>query len=489
MMRALYQTLARCMSSEHSRVAERALQFFQNKSFESWMLQQPGYLEMGLQIVLPALVRREPSWNPTVRKMTYNVLVKLRIYNEEMFEMACNNIFSHVASIEPEPQTPPSNSGSTSAIVSTQKAEAQAVRSMTTSTPDFSLQAGMGNWRPPGKPGASSSGPSSRSMPPPTARLPGSSMLPSAKLPPGRGVAPWTVHSPSSQLPHRPDGSTKVAPPLTITGVAPWAMQHQIQPPTPPGTRQKRGAREAHMGALDELAKDDDDDGNSSTYSAMSVDEELRGGDRPSGLGYVLNYMTTIQPPDEEEGFSSWSRAQMAETPTYLPDLKFHGLVFGHDLGTGAFGSVRYARLIDKSKPRSQWPEYAVKVVSTEKIQEMGYEASIQREMAILRVLSHPGIARLVSSFRFHDGAYLVLEYASRGDLHTLLQKHGSLDLPSTRFVMGEVVAALASVHDLGFVYADLKPENIVITEPGHIKLSDFGGCRPVSEGAIELVK
>ena len=485
MMRALYQTLARCMSSEHSRVAERALQFFQNKSFESWVLQKPGYLELGMQIILPALVRREPSWNPTVRKMTYTVLVKLRDYNEEMFTMACNDIFSQTPPFEPEPETPPSNLDSTSAIVSSQNAEAEAVRSMATSTQDFSLRAGMGNWRPPGSAGASSS---LRSMPPPTARLPGSSVLPSTKLPPGKGVAPWTIHPPSSQLPHRPAGTTKAAPPLTITGVAPWAMQQQNQPPSSPGTRQKRGAREACMGALDETTKDDDDD-SSSTHSGMSVDEVLRADDCPSGLAYVLNYMKTIQPPAEEEGFSSWSRAQMAETPTYLPDLKFHGLVFGHDLGTGAFGSVKYARLIDKTKPRSQWPEYAVKVVSTEKIQEMGYEASIQREIAVLRVLSHPGIARLVSSFRFHDGAYLVLEYASRGDLHTLLQKHGSLDLASTRFVVGEVVAALASVHDLGFVYADLKPENIVITEPGHIKLTDFGGCRPVSAEAKELVK
>jgi len=45
---------------------------------------------------------------------------------------------------------------------------------------------------------------------------------------------------------------------------------------------------------------------------------------------------------------------------------------------------------------------------------------------------------------------------------------HGSLDEPSTRFVVGEVIAALRSVHDAGFVYGDLKPENVVITETGN---------------------
>ena len=123
------------------------------------------------------------------------------------------------------------------------------------------------------------------------------------------------------------------------------------------------------------------------------------------------------------------------------------------------------------------------------KIVEMGYEASVQREIATLRVLSHPCIARLVSSFRFGDGAYLVLEYASGGDLHSLISNKGSLDQDSTRFVIGEITSALASIHDLGFVYGDLKPENVLITETGHVKLTDFGGCRPLTEAAKELIR
>lgn len=48
-------------------------------------------------------------------------------------------------------------------------------------------------------------------------------------------------------------------------------------------------------------------------------------------------------------------------------------------------------------------------------------------------MFSHPGIARLVSAFRWRDGAYLVLEYASRGDLHSHVKEHGSLSEASTR--------------------------------------------------------
>ena len=57
------------------------------------------------------------------------------------------------------------------------------------------------------------------------------------------------------------------------------------------------------------------------------------------------------------------------------------------------------------------------------------------------------------------------------------------------RFVIGSVAAALWSIHERGFVYADCKPENILITETGHIKVTDFGGCRPVTLEANNLVK
>jgi serine/threonine protein kinase len=138
---------------------------------------------------------------------------------------------------------------------------------------------------------------------------------------------------------------------------------------------------------------------------------------------------------------------------------------------------------------RSEWPEYAVKVISTSKIRELGYEASVSREIAVLRLLSHPGIARMVSAFRWRDGAYLVLEYASRGDLHSYVVANGSLDEESTRFVVGEVIAALRSVHDAGFVFGDLKLENIVLTESGHVKLADFGACRPINEQARRILR
>lgn len=449
--------LAGCMASEHSRVAERALELFKNKTFRK-LLQRRS--DQTYHILVRALVKREPSWNPTVRKMTFYVLKQLRDANESCFERVANDVFASAG------DTLPSESNASKEARPSRLLPGSNKTVGTGAIPkDTSLKSGMGTWRPP-----SSTAPrgGQMSMPPPRLRplRPGTQ----SNQPPSTvtGVAPWAVSA---------------APPVTVTGVAPWAVPSTASAagrrnaPLPVGSSSsqsqshsvhKRRAHEASLGA---------------------VDEGTDGQKTVSGFAYVQAYIEKLRPPKEEDGTSSWSTAQAAETPTLLPNLKFHDLVFGHDLGSGAFGSVRYARVIDKSKTRSHWPEYAVKIISTEKIRELGYEASVQREIAVLRVLSHPGIARLISSFRFRDGAYLVLEYAGGGDLHSLLRKHGSLDHESTRFVVGEVIAALSSIHDMGLVYGDLKTENILITEPGHVKLTDFGGCRPVSSEAKALIR
>lgn len=210
-----------------------------------------------------------------------------------------------------------------------------------------------------------------------------------------------------------------------------------------------------------------------------------------SGLSRVRAYAKLLCPDNPDAGAAvPWEVALMAESPTLLPTLKFHQLVFGHgDLGKGAFSVVRYARAIDKEKTQSQWPEYAVKIIDTKTMEDLGYEACVNREICVLRMISHPGVARMVSSFRWRDGAYLVLEYASKGDLHSLLVRMGKLPEGMVQFFVGEAVAALSAIHELGFVYGDLKPENIVITSTCHAKLTDFGGCRPITAEALDRTR
>lgn len=259
-------------------------------------------------------------------------------------------------------------------------------------------------------------------------------------------------------------------PPVSVTGVAPWATGSIRAPISKIAVTQKRDEVDA-LGRVRVFKE-----------ACASLAAQSGGG-----------FGTSSAQAQQE-----WAAALTAEAPLRLPTLKFHDLVFGRELGSGAFGVVKYAKRIVRAGDlpsnlsaaagagaiqqgilsRAHWPDHAVKVVSRQKMEFHRYERSIAREICVLRELNHPGVSRLVSAFKWRNDVYLVLEYAGGGDLHETIANDGALDLEATRFVIGSVVAALQSIHDAGFVYADLKPENIMLTAAGHIKLTDFGACR-----------
>lgn len=71
------------------------------------------------------------------------------------------------------------------------------------------------------------------------------------------------------------------------------------------------------------------------------------------------------------------------------------------------------------------------------------------------------------------------MEYVPGGDLMNLLIEKNVFDEDLARFYMAESILAVESVHKLNYIHRDLKPDNILIAKDGHIKLTDFGLCKP----------
>ena len=87
---------------------------------------------------------------------------------------------------------------------------------------------------------------------------------------------------------------------------------------------------------------------------------------------------------------------------------------------------------------------------------------------------------KLFYSFQDDDYLYLVMEYLPGGDMMTLLMRRDTLTEKETRFYVAQTVLALETVHAANFIHRDIKPDNLLLDKHGHMKLSDFGLCKPV---------
>lgn len=102
----------------------------------------------------------------------------------------------------------------------------------------------------------------------------------------------------------------------------------------------------------------------------------------------------------------------------------------------------------------------------------------VRHEREILgEVSGHPFITNLLASFSDHDCLYLLLDYVPGGELFSYLRKFRRFDQGMARFYAAEIVLVLEYLHEKqgGVAYRDLKPENLLLDEEGHIKLVDFG--------------
>ncbi|ESQ32703.1 hypothetical protein EUTSA_v10003895mg [Eutrema salsugineum] len=139
-------------------------------------------------------------------------------------------------------------------------------------------------------------------------------------------------------------------------------------------------------------------------------------------------------------------------------------------LGGGDIGTVYLAELIGTGA------SFAVKVMEKAAIAARKKLVRAQTEREILQSLDHPFLPTLYSHFETENHSCLVMEFCPGGDLHSLRQRQPGKYFPehAARFYVAEVLLAMEYLHMLGIIYRDLKPENVLVREDGHIMLSDF---------------
>ncbi|XP_073153350.1 uncharacterized protein [Henckelia pumila] len=149
-------------------------------------------------------------------------------------------------------------------------------------------------------------------------------------------------------------------------------------------------------------------------------------------------------------------------------------------IGKGAFGEVRVCR------EKSTGNVYAMKKLKKSEMLRRGQVEHVKAERNLLAEVDSNCIVKLYCSFQDEGYLYLIMEYLPGGDMMTLLMRKDILTEEEARFYVGETVLAIESIHKHNYIHRDIKPDNLLLDRNGHMKLSDFGLCKPLDCSNIQ---
>lgn len=153
-------------------------------------------------------------------------------------------------------------------------------------------------------------------------------------------------------------------------------------------------------------------------------------------------------------------------------------------LGKGGYGKVFQVKKTTGADANSYFAMKVLKKASI--VRNQKDTAHTRAERNILEAVRHPFIVELVYAFQTGGKLYLILEYLSGGELFMHLEREGIFLEDTTCFYLCEIILALEHLHNLGIIYRDLKPENVLLDAQGHVKLTDFGLCKEhIQEGIV----
>lgn len=155
--------------------------------------------------------------------------------------------------------------------------------------------------------------------------------------------------------------------------------------------------------------------------------------------------------------------------------------ILGRTLGAGTTGKVKLAVHKETNK------QVAIKIIKKSLFNtKPDLERKIHREVALMRLLEHPHLLKLFDVCESQHHLYIILEYASNGELFDFLIKRRFLPPEQALTFFREIIYGLEFLHSHGICHRDLKPENLLLDDFGHVKIADFGFARWMKSNIAE---
>ncbi|XP_074793447.1 MAP/microtubule affinity-regulating kinase 4 isoform X3 [Natator depressus] len=182
---------------------------------------------------------------------------------------------------------------------------------------------------------------------------------------------------------------------------------------------------------------------------------------------------STLASSRSEKG-SSWSsrslgarcRNSIASCTDEQPHIGNYRLL--KTIGKGNFAKVKLARHILTGR------EVAIKIIDKTQLNPTSLQ-KLFREVRIMKGLNHPNIVKLFEVIETEKTLYLVMEYASAGEVFDYLVSHGRMKEKEARAKFRQIVSAVHYCHQKNIVHRDLKAENLLLDADANIKIADFG--------------
>lgn len=127
----------------------------------------------------------------------------------------------------------------------------------------------------------------------------------------------------------------------------------------------------------------------------------------------------------------------------------------------------------------------AIKIMDPAHTTDPAFLIRFEREARLASAVRHPGVVQVYDQGRDGEVVYLVMELIDGGTLRDLLRHHGPLPVEVAVAVLDPLLSALSAAHDAGLIHRDVKPENVLISAKGEIKVADFGLVRAVSSATM----
>uniref|UniRef100_A0A8D3DJD7 MAP/microtubule affinity-regulating kinase 3 n=1 Tax=Scophthalmus maximus TaxID=52904 RepID=A0A8D3DJD7_SCOMX len=146
-------------------------------------------------------------------------------------------------------------------------------------------------------------------------------------------------------------------------------------------------------------------------------------------------------------------------------------------IGKGNFAKVKLARHVLTGR------EVAVKIIDKTQLNPTSLQ-KLFREVRIMKILNHPNIVKLFEVIETEKTLYLVMEYASGGEVFDYLVAHGRMKEKEARAKFRQIVSAVQYCHQRRIVHRDLKAENLLLDADMNIKIADFGFSNEFTVGS-----